>query len=98
MENLGKLCYTVALVIISMITGAFVFIKLWQWFIITSFQATPITIPQALGIMLFVGYLKPKAKTEDEKITIKKLTESFFETLLQGVFALLIGWIITLFI
>lgn len=97
MENLGKLCYIVALFIISITISAFVFLNLWQWFIITTFHATPITIPQALCIMLFVGYLKPKSNNVDEKPTIQKFTQSCKQTLDSALIALSIGWIITLF-
>jgi len=99
MENFGKFCYTAILLVITIFIGSYVFLKLWQWFIMTTFDAQSITIAQAMGIMLFVGYLRPKRKTNDEeKFTIKKITKSFLETLLMAIFVLGIGWLITLFI
>ena len=98
MENFGKFCFTVILMVLSVFIGGFVFIKLYEWFIMSAFQAPKITFAQALGVMLFVGYLKPKTKKDEEKFSIEKYGKQFLELVLMALIALGLGYLILQFI
>lgn len=85
--------------VLSVFIGGFVFLKLYGWFIITTFNAPVISLPQALGLMLFIGYLKPKPKKdEDEKFSIEKYAKQFIELIVIASFALGIGYLILQFV
>lgn len=45
---------TIASLILSPIWRSYVLVKLWAWFIVTTFALAPLTIPQALGLSLMV--------------------------------------------
>lgn len=94
MENFGKFCFTVILMVLSIFINVFVFIKLYEWFIMSAFQAPKITFAQAFGIILFVGYLKPKVKKDEEKFSGKQ----FLELVLIALIVLGIGYLILQFI
>ena len=98
MEDFGKFCTALILMTLSVFIGGFVFIKTYEWFIVSAFQAPKITFAQALGVMLFVGYLKPKAKKDEEKFSIEKLGKQFFEQVLMALFVLGLGYLILQFI
>jgi len=78
--------------------GGFVFMTLWDWFIVTTFQARTINLPQAIGLVLIVGYLKPKTKKEDDDLDMEKVGKSFLTAIFMAGCVLGIGWIVTLFL
>lgn len=99
MENFGKFCYSLILFSTQVAMSGYVFLMLWGWFIVTTFHAQTITFSQGLGIMLFVGFLKPKSKIDkDEKIDVKTFTKDFFTHLLLSAFVLLLGYSISRFV
>lgn len=68
MENFGKFMAIVLSLILSPIVNGFVFTKLWGWFIVTTFNANPLRIVEAIGIMYllsFVGARNNKYKTDE---------------------------------
>lgn len=71
MRNFGKFCLMFIILIISIFINGFVFIKLYEWFIISPFQAPKLSFAQAIGIMLFIGYLKNKSKIDKEDKSIE---------------------------
>lgn len=97
METFGKICYSMLLAISAIFVGGFALLLLWKWFIVTIFHLQPLTIAQAIGLMVFTAFFKGYKKGEDTQ-TIHKLTLSFFETLGKISFILLTGWIVTLFL
>lgn len=98
MENFGKFCTALILMVLHVFIGGFVFIKLYEWFIESTFQAPKITFAQALGVMLFVGYLKPRAKKDEKDVSIEELGKQFIEQVALALFILGIGYFILQFI
>lgn len=99
MENFGKFMTVVLAMIISPIINGFVFSKLWLWFIVPTFQMQPLRIVEAIGIILLIGFIRVKRDKEADK---DKFWETFainmvFIVLMAG-FALLSGWVVTLFL
>jgi hypothetical protein len=98
MEYFGKICMALILMVLSVCIGGFVFIKLYDWFIISTFKAPKITFAKALGIMLFVGYFKPNYKKDEEKFSIKKIYEKSIEKFIKSFVILCFGYLIIKFI
>jgi len=95
METFGKFCFGVLAIITTSLLGGYAFMKLWQWFIVYAFAVQPINLIQAIGLVFFWGYLKPKKKDEEE-MTWEKFTKMFVEALLWFGITLGLGYLITL--
>jgi len=96
--------FTIFGIVGGIILNALVFIKLWEWFIIPVFNVNSITIPQSIGLTLFLSYLTYKYENDDENKTttdnkqIKKMLYVYYGKVFgRALGALLFGWIITLF-
>ena len=98
MENFGKFCFSVILLVLTLFISGFVFIKLYEWFIMSLFQLPKITLAQALGIMLFIGYLNRKATKLQEKSSFKEYGENFLNFILIATITLVFGYILLQFI
>lgn len=84
--------------VVGYAVNGFVFSKLWQWFIITIFDLPPITVMQAIGISMVVGFLTYTQPPESSgKGPLENLIVAFFKLLFTALFALLFGWILHLF-
>lgn len=57
MKNLGKFSIILILTTVSAVLSGYVFIYLYEWFIIPTFQTPKISIMYSLGIMLLINYL-----------------------------------------
>jgi hypothetical protein len=99
MENFGKFMTVVLAMIISPIINGFVFSKLWFWFIVPTFQMQPLRVVEAIGIIFLINFIRVKRNKESDK---DKLWETFASnmvfTVLMAGFALLSGWVVTLFL
>ncbi len=99
MENFGKFMTVVLAMIISPIINGFVFSKLWLWFIVPTFQMQPLRVVEAIGIIFLINFIRVK---RDKEVDKDKFWETFannmvFVVLMAG-FALLSGWVVTLFL
>ena len=81
-------------VIASIIFDAFIFTILWSWFIVSLFSVPQLTIPYAIGITIFINYLK-EYKDPDKN---KKMHELISTAIIRSVLVLGIGYIVHLFI
>lgn len=100
MKALGYTVTTIAFVFISVIFSGYVLSILWSWFIVPVFPVSEINIPTAIGIAMIVSYLtyqdiESKKKSESYGWI---LLEAILKGLLKPAFALLFGWIVTLFL
>ena len=93
MEQLRDFSIAIILSAVETIVGGFLFMTLWKWFIVTSFQITPLSLIQAIGVMFFIKHLRrlPEDKSFDEFVK-----ESLRYILSCGVM-LGFAWVITLF-
>lgn len=97
MKTFGEICFVILVLVVSALLGGYVFMTLWDWFVVTTFKVQTLTLPQSIGLMLIVGYLKPKQKKEG-KTTLDDFGKSFVEMIVMAGFAIGLGWIVTLFI
>lgn len=98
MEKFGKFMVIVMAMIISPIISGFVIVKLWAWFIVPTFQANPLRIVEAIGIMLLINCLKAKRdKGADKDKFWTEFTNNIVFLILMAAFALFSGWIIQMF-
>ena len=96
MENFGKFVAIVLGIIIIPIINGFVFSKLWLWFIVPTFQTQPLRIVEAIGIVFLINFILSKRVKETEEFW-ENFTKNVIFIILMGGFALLSGWILTLF-
>ena len=98
MENFGKFMTVVLAMLISPIINGFVLTKLWMWFIVPTFEANPLRVVEAIGLMFLINYVKAKRDKEADK---DKFWEQFAThmvyLILMAGFALLSGWIVQMF-
>lgn len=98
MENFGKLCFTLIIMVITTLIGGFVFQTLWGWFIVTTFAIQPMTLIQAIGISFFISYLKMNlSKSNDDEFYIEFVLKALVTSVITALVVLGFGWVITLF-
>ena len=100
METLTKTVLSIFLVLFGIIIDGVTFQILWGWFIVGTFDAPPLTLSQALGVSLIIGYARyglSTKKEEEEKGVVHGFVKSFITTCVVAGSFLFYGWIITLF-
>jgi len=99
MKNFGKFMTIILALTIGPIINGFVFMKLWLWFIVPTFQMQPLRIVEAIGIVFFITFITlKKSKEVDKDKVFESLLESMIFTLSKSVVVLFFSWIITLFL
>lgn len=69
MEAIGKFVTGIVLAIFGTISRGFVIMKLWGWFMVTTFALPTLGLIQAMGVSLVVGLLTAEfsnIKTDEE--------------------------------
>ena len=99
MKNFGKFMTIVLAMIISPIINGFVFSKLWFWFIVPTFQMQPLRVVEAIGIIFLINFIRVKRDKEADKDKFwETFTSNVVFTVFVAGFALLSGWVVTLFL
>lgn len=100
MKALEKFIAWTVLSLVAMLANGFVIMKLWAWFLTTTFGFEQIRIIEALGLMLLFRFLTYPGTLEKEKTetTTDYAGGKIAETILKALVILCIGWIIRLFI
>ena len=85
----------------AVLLNGLVFHKWWEWFIVPAFNVDMISYVTSLSLAMLVGYLtwqnaKPDLGDEEDGPG-KLLAKTFGIAFLRPLFALLFGWILTLF-
>jgi len=96
MENFGKFIAVLLAMIIAPIIQGFVFVKLWLWFVVSTFGLHPLRIVQAIGIMFLINYITFKRDKETSDFW-EQFAINIISLILVSSFALLSGWVVTLF-
>lgn len=97
MENFGKFMFVIISMIVSPLITGFTFLKLWQWFIASTFEMQPLRLIEAIGIMFLISYVRVRrSKTDDGGI--KDLAENLIFILLSSLLTLLFGFVFKQFI
>ena len=93
------------LVVYGAIANGFVLVRLWEWFVIPTFEwASPLTLPYAIGLSLVIGYLTyhgTSTKSQRQEIRddlVVALASDFLMISVRAGLALLTGWIVIQFI
>jgi len=68
METFGKIILGIVFVVFSAFLTAYVFQHYWAWFIVTTFELTPLRWIEAYGIMLTVGLFTINSSGNNKKI------------------------------
>ncbi len=99
MKNFGKFTTLILSLIISPIIRGFVLVKLWGWFIVTTFSISAINMPEAIGMMMIIGYIiiKPEKTTKDSDFWDDFFLRLVF-IIITSLFALLSGYTVSQFI
>ena len=98
MENFGKFMTVVLAMLISPIINGFVITKLWLWFIVPTFEANPLRVVEAIGLMFLINYIKAKQDTKADKDKFwKQFGTNIIYLILMAGFSLLSGWIVQMF-
>ena len=82
--------------VLSLIRG-FILTKLWAWFIVPVFHLPMLSLWQAVGVSMLVGYMTMQGKTCYKNIEEDNL-KSLSINLLVPWFILFFGWIVHLLI
>ena len=96
MKTIGYITTTVVLVICSIITHGWALSKLWAWFVVTTLNAPPLTIPAAIGLATIVKLFRPLAKRDKENRSVDELIESAFISIMSPLVGVGIGWLVKL--
>ena len=80
------------LIFVLILTGILISLY-WKWFIIPIFNVKPITIPQGLGLSLFISVFSSSIKSSD-----KNPLDSAIPLLIQFSFYFIAGYILQFFI
>jgi len=83
----------VLLGILTTVLNGFVLTVLWRWFVVETFGLKSLTIPQALGIALVIGFLTSHYSGEDKRSILEKA----IYVVLAPLFFLAIGFVYHLF-
>ena len=87
-----------ALIVLSYFVSGLVLSKMWEWFIVSTFEAPQITILEAIGISMIVGLftrgLATKMDTDDDERILYRFARMWGRLLLSPFITLFIAWII----
>lgn len=83
----------------SSILNGYALSVLWGWFVVPTFSVPALGIVPAIGIAMMVSYLTYQTHNckKEERGSDKKLSEGIMTVVLKPLLALLLGWIIHLF-
>lgn len=95
----GLVIAFVLLAALSTVANGFVLVKLWQWFVLPTFESAPVlsTVP-AMGLGLIVAFLTYQSRPDEEKDKHQNWSGRFFiafgTAIGKPAMYLIIGWII----
>lgn len=97
MKEVGEFFVGLVFIALSVITGGFVFMKMWNWLIAEPLNIETISYGSGVALSLFLSYTKIRVKdADDEEKGVEVMAKRFFKGLaLSGIF-LFIGWIVSL--
>lgn len=99
MEAFGKFCTVLILMFVGSIVSGFIFMKFWEWFVISTFDVQALTVVQALGLSFFLTYvtIKIKKKKEEDDTNFEELVGEFLRKMAYTAVLFGFGYIIHLF-
>ena len=99
MENFGKFIAILLTMVINPIIRGYVFISLWGWFVVTTFNLNPLRLVEGIGLMFVFGYLTTKLNVDEKNDTslVEKLLTHTISQIIYAVMILLFGYILVQF-
>lgn len=70
-----------ALIFLLALWHSFILTKLWLWFLVPLFGLPEVSLAQAYGLMLVVGFFKGMPKTDKNKSKEDKIAEGILQIL-----------------
>ena len=98
MKEFGKFCLRFILTIISTLVGGYVFLQLYNWFILVPFHTPSINLAQAIGLKLIISFTHTFPKPSEIETTPKSIAHDAFLYNFVVLSMWGIGYLITLFV
>lgn len=97
-EFFSILSICIVLLVLGVIWRAFVFTKVWAWFIVPQFGVDQISLVPAMGVCLVIGFCTYHYRREpkDDRTQKEIIAQACGLMFLHPALVLLIGWIINL--
>jgi hypothetical protein len=96
MNLFNKICIGIIAVLIEYVIHGYVFMKLWEWLIVYSFNINTVNVVQSIGIIFFLKYLIHK-EDDKELLDNEELLKESLKKLTWLMLVLSLGYTITLF-
>jgi hypothetical protein len=101
MIALASILMTLFVIALGCIFRGYVLMTIWNWFIVTSIGLPVLTFVPAMGVGLVIAYLTHQ-KSESRNIDSieeywEKMGEDLVYMFIYSVLALIVGWVIQLF-
>ena len=95
----GILAYAI-FIVPSIVLGGYVLATLWAWFVVALFNAPALTIAEAIGLHLIIGFMAHQYQllAPEEDDLKKKLAHIALYLYARPLLALLTGWVVTWFL
>lgn len=96
MKIIGIITTVLITMILSPIWCGYALSKLWLWFIVSTFGASPLGIAESIGLALVVSFLTHQHDSyeDKEKSATERIVMGVVHAFLAPAMALLIGWIV----
>lgn len=94
--GIGAAALIPLLIIVTYLINGFVLSKMWLWFIVTTFGAPVLTVPQAIGVGMIVSFLTYRAtpKNKDSNSEWSQIIIDILSAMIAPFVTLLIAWIV----
>jgi hypothetical protein len=83
---------------IGVIWSGYVLSVLWRWFVVPWFGLAPLSVVQAIGLALVIGFLTHQHIKNDYEDSTTELIYQIAMAIFRPAFALFFGWIVKSFI
>lgn len=100
MEHFGKFCAGLLILAVGILLNSFVFMKLWNWHVVSAFNIHSLAWIESAGISTMLPMIrgtKSSKKSDEEEDTMEELAIAAFKQSCFVAFLLLLGWIILQF-
>lgn len=99
MKVFNVICSFLVMLVLSTVLNGYVLTNLWNWFVVDTFNAPSLALSEAIGVVLVVSFLTrdDAAHSENDKDISNAVIKASALAVTRPILALLMGWIITLF-
>ena len=101
MKVIGYMFTFLFMAILSVTYSGYALSVLYEWFIVTGFGVSSISIPTAIGVSIIVNYMAGNddlKSDDDSEIKSQLLGKLAVKAIFKPSIALFVGWLVTLFL